>query len=675
VKKLICTITIFLWAFPFFVVSQSSVTSQARQFYEDGQILQDKQEWYSAIEKYQEALRLNPAYGEVWYALAECAYGMGQYSLCITYTNAAENYIKNTTAIQNLRGFALIGLGELEQARVTFLQVLSFYPNDIEARFGLAELDIFDGKYTGAEKYYQDALQRQGKNRKALLSLALISNELGKKEATQRYLDQALSYHSGDPEVHYFAGYVAALQGKYDTAEKHIRTAILLKGDYVDAYSLLAGILFEKQEYQNTVDICDYIISQDRNNGNAWYLKGLSLIQLSRIEESIAALEGGLEVSPQDELMRGLLELIVCTNLEIEDKRREDWASVHIEKAKVYEQRYMSSQSLFEYQRALRIHPDNQSARLAYGQALLREGYPESYLSQLQFIISQGYNQTSVTDIVESYSRILENSLPLQWGIDPFYINKVRWSVGVYCQRSIFSLTHQMSQEITASLFADICSTSSTVKVEASNTAVSGYGDAFKKARLAKQDYFLLFSVSETDRELSISAQLYSANTGNLADTFTVYRTGNDRYFFALEKLKQDLLLKMPLRGTIIDRKASVVLLDVGRKDGITTDSKFTILKKGSISSSDTGLGIVYPTDNELGTVTMVAVGEEISQGILVQKGFYDLINVGDEIIPFVEPAETKEPVSTKKSKKEPTVAPQTEKQVTPLYSIIQSIR
>ena len=82
----------------------------------------------------------------------------------------------------------LLALGEKDKALEVFNQVLAVYPNDIDAHFGIAEIELYNGKFTGAELEYIEALKRQTTNRKALLSLALVCAETGRFTQSDKYL-------------------------------------------------------------------------------------------------------------------------------------------------------------------------------------------------------------------------------------------------------------------------------------------------------------------------------------------------------------------------------------------------------------------------------------------------------------------------------------------------------
>lgn len=598
-----------------------------------GNTLRDRENWYEAIEQYLEAVQMNPAYGEAWFSLAECCYETGEYELALLYLDQADALLKNRSDLQNLRGFLYICLGRTADAEALFESILAKYPNDVDARFGLAELEILEGRVSGAEKQYQAALQRQSRNTRAILSLALVSWELGKKKAASDYIEQALRLFSGDAKVYWFASYIALQQKDMSNAETYIRRALQLKEDYDEAYSLLSDILFMQERYEEVLEVCNYRLLLDRNCVNAWYLKGLTETKLGQISSAFISYETGLEIAPQDELMRAALEMLAIQYTDVEDPRRAEWAKYHTKKAGEYSDKFLSVQATYEYLRALRLNPFDSSARLAYADLLLADGYSESYLAQIQFIQNQGQSDRVLDNTIEAYTSLLYDTLPQKWEVNPLYLNKKRWNIGMYYVSPAAEDIHQDATRISSLFYADMFQDSSALSVTADETPVSTFTEAFARARKAGYDYFMLFTFQENERELTTGAKVYSGRTGNLVTSWSVYRTGNDMFSNAMQKMKDKLNQAMPYYAKIIARNGPSLLLDAGRLDGVSVGQTWNIIAKGGIKTADFGPGIVYGESDVLGTVTLSAVGEEISSGMLVQNGFYDRVNVGDLIV------------------------------------------
>jgi tetratricopeptide (TPR) repeat protein len=629
----------------------------ALKLFERGVQKQNIEDYYGASEDFQQALQANKSYGDAWFHLSQVTYAIGDYTLALSYLEEADKYAKNRTDIQNLKGMILIALGRLDDARKVFTEILKKYPNDIDSRFGLAELDLFTGSFIGAKNQYEDALKRQGNNRKALLSLALISSELGNQDTARKYIEQALRYHSGESEVHYLAAYLEAKRGNFGEAEKRTRAAVQINPEYTKAYVLLCSILYAQKKYDDVIDMCDYLISKKRNTTEAWYLKGLAQNRKGDWKSCVETWNMALSINPYDEVMRSGLELIIMKKLPVEDERRVTWADFHVQKAREYTKSYFGEKARYEYQRALKINPFDDAARSEFAQLLGNTGLNENYLNQLKFIkqnqekLSDESDETAklsseqkkVNDTIEAYESLMKYSLAAKWNVDPFYLDKTRWHIGLYYTKSPVQLLHCDAEEIAAGMCADIFSGIASTSVALENRAVSGYGEAYRLARKNNLDYFVILNIDETEREITLGATVYSARTGTETTKFSSFRTGNDKFSSVLRAFRRDLLAMLPVRGKILQRSVNDILIDLGTVEGMKKDVVLDVIKAGKITTSDKGLGVTYEEKNHLGTIKINRSGEEISQGTLEQNGFYDRVNVGDEVLVKFRPDEKTE--------------------------------
>lgn len=644
----------------FFAVPLFAQEETALELFKRAQELQDRSQWYDAVDLYQEALELNPQYGDAWYNLALCSYALGSYDLAVQYAGNAAKYARNFSAVQNLKGMALISLGRVEEARSVFDEVLAKFPNDIESRFGLAELDLLDGRISVAEGRYLDALKRDSRNRKALLSLALVSAEMGKRSVSEKYIRQALSYYSGEPEVHYMAAYLSAGSSDYRTAEQRARSAVQINGSFDRAYALLAGILYAQKRYDEVIDICDFRIGRNRNAGDAWCLKGRAQERLGLPEAAVETYSAGLSVSPQDEVMRQSLERLVRETLPVEDSARDSWAQFHFSKAAEYGRNFDSAAERYEYQKALSIAPLNNEIRQSFADMLERDGQYELCLQQLKFI-QENYGSSSQDsgvqrdensppkkrtraqikndDAIEAYESLMKNNIAGRWNVDPFYLDKTRWNIGIYYTKKPVQLFHADLEEIAAGAAKDIFNGIPSAYVDVQAEPVESYGEAFRLARTAGREYFVIMTADETERTFSIDAQIYSARTGSKISEIHVYRTGNDCMAKSLQRFRQGVLDMLPIRGKVLRNVQGTLLIDLGTNDGIAAGSEFDIIRKGCVETNDSGPGVTYNKKDLLGTAVVSHADEEISEGAYKKRGFYDTLNAGDEVILTRNPA------------------------------------
>lgn len=614
------------------------IYNQALSFFED-------EDYYTASQYFLEVVTINPAYSDAWFNLARCSYQLGEYDLAFRYLESAEKFEKNNSKIQNLKGMILLALGNLDEAKIIFESVLKHFPNDVDAHFGLAEIELFDGKYSGAENQYVEALKRQATNRKALLSLALICAQTNRYDVAQNYLHQAMQFYSGEAEVHYLAAIIYMMEGEFSLAEKHARIAVEIKGNYEKAYELLANAMYCQKRYSEVIDLCDYLISKNRNNTAFWYLKGISLEKMGNKEDAVDVWDTALNINPQDEIMRMMLELTVKEILSFDDPRRTDFAEYHLENANQYITRYDNAGSSYELQRAIMLEPSNVKARLKYAEILEMNGMHESYLSQLNFIQenSEIVLDTALQDKIEAYDSLLQDNLAKKWKIDPFYLDKIRWNIAIFYTENQSSFIHADTERLTALACSDIFSGVAITAVKTQVNPVSGFGEAFRNARANDYDYFIIVSLSESSDDITLNSKMYSGRTGTEIASEKFFATGNNRFSQVLRRFRNSVLEKLTVRGKILKRNGKTVLIDLGKSENIVKDAEFKIIKKGCIKTSDYGTGLFYKDDDVIGILTVTNAGEEISEAQITNNGFYDRINVDDEVVLVSIPSQNNE--------------------------------
>jgi hypothetical protein len=281
----------------------------------------------------------------------------------------------------------------------------------------------------------------------------------------------------------------------------------------------------------------------------------------------------------------------------------------------------------------------NYEARAAYADILEINGMYELYLEQLKFIKEHNYDsltkrqKTSLDDKIEAFDSLLVDNLGLKWKVEPFYLDKTRWNIAVFYEESNNSYIHADTNRLVANAAADIFSGVAITSVKTQVTPVSGYGEAFKNARAGGFDYFIILSLSEGENDMTLNSTMYSGRTGLEITKNSFYCTGNNRFSTVLRRFRNSILEKLSVRGRILARNGKTVLVDLGKSENIVADSVFKIIKKGQIRTADSGTGLYYRDDDVLGTLVITVPGEEISEATIENHGFYDRINVDDEIV------------------------------------------
>jgi tetratricopeptide (TPR) repeat protein len=605
---------------------------RAVDFYNLGRSAMLQENWYAAAESLLECVRLNSAHAEGTAALAECYYELGEFDQALVWTRKARTLSRGSISLANLEASTLIALGRLDQAQAVIDEILSREPYNLEALFAGAELDVARGRSSDAVIRYREAARRFPDDRRILLSLALTLCSLGDTEAARPYIERALLQHREDHRVYYYAAYIEARAGRLAEAIGYAEQALSFRPGYKSARSLLASLRYRSGQFEEAAALADQAIAEDRNDRGAWSLKGMSYIGLGRITGAMSVLSEATGIDPNDEFVRYALEDLLVNNTAVEDPRRSRWAGWHFDRARTYRSRNLAGQALFEYRRGLRLNPYAPD-RKEYADLLRLQGYPARYLEELRFLRSNGVREAEADDAIEAYDALLADTLCRRWDVDPVEAVLRHWNVAVFSLDSGGAFHHAGAGTVGSAYIRDLLVHDRNIRAMDLDLKQDAFSAAFRSAREAGADYFLIVTVSENARDLSLKGELFVGRTGSPAGVFNAYRTGDDRLRNAARSLAEQLSAALPFRGSLIRRRSSQGLIDKGRADGVTAGLEYDVVKKDRAFVRNEGIGLAYSPEDVVGKLRIEQADEEVSMGILARQGFFDRIGIGDEIL------------------------------------------
>jgi tetratricopeptide (TPR) repeat protein len=592
------------------------------------------EDWYSAAEALLECLKLSPVHAEAAASLAECYYELGEYDEALIWVRKGRTWARGNTALANLEAVTLIALGRLDEAAGVISGILAGEPYNREALFAAAELDIARGRAGDALIRYREVAPRYPDDRRLLISLALVQGSLGDAGGARASIEKALVLHPEDYRVYYYAAYLDAQAGRLSQAAGYAAEALALRPGFAPARTLLASLRYRAGQYEEAARLADEAIAADRNDVGAWYLKGMAYTRMGRGNEAAAILAAAAAIDPEDEFVRIALEDLVISNTPLEDPVRAGRASWHFNRAREYLSRNLGDQALFEYRRGLRINPYAPDRR-EYADLLRIRGYPARCLEELKFMQTLGLGDRDIADTIETYDALLADALHRRWSLDPVEIasSSRHWKLAVFSVASQSAFYHTDAGSVASSFIKDLLAHDRNVETLEAELRQPSFSGAFRTARESGADYFLVVSVSENERDISVKGELFAARTGSPAGTFSAFRTGPDRLRNAARGITDQLDAVLPFRGELLRRRASQALLDKGRADGVEAGQVYDVVKKGRAAVLNEGAGLFYAPEDVAGTLTVSRADEEVSLGTLSRSGFFDRIEAGDEVV------------------------------------------
>lgn len=147
-----------------------------------------------AIEKYQNAIALEPTRNQWMYELGLICYNQNDYKSALKYFNMAvdKGYNKTNDYYENY-GFTQLYTGDTENGIKTLNIVLECKPNNKELLNNIAHAMYDTKKYNEALDYFKKLLDINPKDAPSLYMAGLTLQRLGQKEKGQKICDNAIA--------------------------------------------------------------------------------------------------------------------------------------------------------------------------------------------------------------------------------------------------------------------------------------------------------------------------------------------------------------------------------------------------------------------------------------------------------------------------------------------------
>jgi Tfp pilus assembly protein PilF len=649
------------------LLAAASLTAQsATDALRRGQTAFQRDDYWTAVDSYRDALKANPRYFDALQGLAESFFALGEYDEAAKQVQAALKLGPLSSSVNVLYGRILLGQMQYEQALAQFQAVLAREPKNRGARFGLAEYEVMRGRLENASAQFEALRRDDPTDIRSQLSLLYVASARNDRPGFDRVLSDALRTHSEDARVHF-----AAAEEMYRRQDRVQARQFLDQFLAVSAKTDLRGwylqtrLLLDEGRNQDVVQTLDSKIIQAGSRGakepRAWYLRALALSRLDRGAEASNAFRMALGFDPSNEAFAMAYESWLLRKTKPEDPLRQAQSKIHLDRAQELVTKNFQALALDEYRRALRLDPFSAKARLGRAEIWKRQGLKTSSLEELEAVAAQNpnYKDVAFADDLEIQRSAYPDSLAGQWGFslaDLDSLNSAGTSrlyrpfvVGVFYDPDASSTADYGAVEGYAEAFADEWDSLRSMQVTSPSDHLAlpaqGFNDAFAQARTSSLEYFALVTFKEGLRDFSAQVGLYLGRTGRLIQTFTVYKKGALPVTLGLRELAKTAADAFPLRGSILKRQNADVLVNLGKRDGTAEGQKFSVVRDGAAEPTGDASWFTWNPTDAFGTWTAGASDDWTTAGKLEKTGFFDTVAVGDEVLFVKDPPKVAAPV------------------------------
>ncbi|MEA5597772.1 tetratricopeptide repeat protein [Rivularia sp. UHCC 0363] len=255
----------------------------AAQLYKQGIGYYEKAEYKSAIQKFSQAISINPEYSSAYNSRGDAYYRLGDYEKSQQDSSAAiRNNPKDANAYYD-RAFSLYFTGEFNGAIIDYNQAIKLNPEFANAYYGrgLARYEIKENRNAIAD--LNQAIAINPKFAPAYLQRGIINRETAEKLEAIKDFDKAIKINPKYAEAYYERGKTYDTLNQKNAAKKDFTKVIELDSKYIEAYIARADVYddlgYPKQAYEDY----EKAIEMNTDNAKAYIHRGLYRFKMKDI--------------------------------------------------------------------------------------------------------------------------------------------------------------------------------------------------------------------------------------------------------------------------------------------------------------------------------------------------------------------------------------------------------
>ena len=280
-------------------------------------------------------------------------------------------------------GKILAERGFSKDAEEKFLIALELNPNLTEALVSLGNIAAASEKFNIALPYYQQALDQDSTNFRAIIGLAVSLDGIGNFVLAEAAYQKAIFAKSDFSEIYYNLGFLYQRQRLYKEAVKQYEKALELKPTFLQAQANL-GLCWDRlHDPGKAIIVYQRAIALHLKEGPLYTRLGSSLMKLYRYDQAYLAFKKAIELGESRTSIFVHLGEIAEERGNIETSISYYTKALSIEKksSKVYEKLAgvlvkNENESLAEkyYEKAIEIDSQNSNARYGLAQLYIARG-------------------------------------------------------------------------------------------------------------------------------------------------------------------------------------------------------------------------------------------------------------------------------------------------------------
>ncbi|MDF2576969.1 MAG: repeat-containing protein [Chlamydiales bacterium] len=265
-----------------------------------GNIYREQKEYHSALEYYQQALKLREDHSTIHFNLGLTLEEMTFLERAIThYRLALETDPKDYECAMRL-GICLTQSKLYQEAYEIFKSLIQTIPTKANCYYYLGNCCYLQKKWGEAKTYYETAIELGMQTTDCYNNLGLSCTQLQLYPQALKVYEAALNLDPQSSRLYNNLGNFYLDQHLIHNAMQNYRKAIELDSHCADAYHNIGSILADEKDFKAAVACFEKSLELDPVKIISYLELGLALQSLNRIELGLACYSKALEINPKN---------------------------------------------------------------------------------------------------------------------------------------------------------------------------------------------------------------------------------------------------------------------------------------------------------------------------------------------------------------------------------------
>ena len=291
---------------PLLLPQTSQISSKAKSWYEWGSTLYRLGHWERAIASYEQALSVQPDYGQAWQEKGLALVQLERHDEAIAAWDKANQFQANSPQAWYERGQVLAQADRNEEALESYNKALEMQPGDEMGWLRKGDLLCQLQHYEEALDSYNKALEIKEDWPMGWSKRGVVLLHLNRTEEALKSYDRVIAADESAPENWRNRGWLLSQMGRYEESLESYDRALDLQQNSASLWYDRGKVLALMQRYGEAIAAYDRALNLHPKNGKVWAKKGDALVQVKQYNEAISTYDRLLEIEPdRPEAWRG----------------------------------------------------------------------------------------------------------------------------------------------------------------------------------------------------------------------------------------------------------------------------------------------------------------------------------------------------------------------------------